>query len=137
MEKYMFGFGKSENLKNFELITEGMEDRNETRATSSSVYTLWKLFNAKYKSIKNWLKSQDNQVEWLNFLVDLAKNQLEKEKKEDLRFGTTSGVYLTYYFFKAVSLNEGAKTITAMSDSMDLLNQIGYKIHKERNKIDR
>ena len=133
----MFGFGKSENLKNFELITEGMEDRNETRATSSSVYTLWKLFNAKYKSIKNWLKSQDNQVEWLNFLVDLAKEQLEKEKAEDLKFGTTSGVYLTYYFFNAVSLNEGAKTINVMSDSMDLLNQIGYKIHKERNKTDR
>ena len=93
----MFGFGKSENLKNFELITEGMEDRNETRATSSSVYTLWKLFNDKYKSIKNWLKSQDNQVKWLNFLVDLAKEQLEKEKAEDLKFGTTSGVYLTYY----------------------------------------
>ena len=130
----MFGFGKSKNLKNFKIITEGMYDRNETRATASSVYTLWKLFNAKYKSIKNWLKSQDNQDEWLNFLVNLVKDQLEKEMVEDLPFGTTSGVYLTYYFFKAVSLNEGAKTINAMSDSMDLLNQIGYKIHKERNK---
>jgi len=130
----MFGFGKSDNLKNFELITEGMEDRNEIRATSSSVYALWKLFNAKYKSIQNWLKSQDHQVEWLNFLVDLAKDQLKKEMEEDLQFGTTSGVYLTYYFFKALSLNEGVKTINAMSDSMDRLNQIGYKIHKERNK---
>ena len=130
----MFGFGKSENLKNFELITEGMEDRNEIMGTSSSVYTLWKLFNAKYISIKSWLKSQDNQVEWLNFLVNLAKGQLEKEMEEDLQFGTTSGVYLTYYFFKAVSINEGAKTINAMSGFMDELNQIGYKIHKERNK---
>jgi len=130
----MFGFGKSENLKNFKLITEGMEERNEIKATSSSVYVLWKLFNAKYKSIQNWLKSQDNQVEWLNFLVDLAKDQLKKERAEDLQFGTASGVYLTYYFFKAVSLKEGVKTINAMSDSMDLLNQIGYKIHKERNK---
>ena len=129
----MFGFGKSENLKNFELITAGMEDRNEIRATSSSVYKLWKLFNAKYKSIQIWLKSQDNQDEWLNFLVDLAKNQLEKEMEEDLQFGTTSGVYLTYYFFKALSLKESAKSITAMSDSMDLLNQIGYKIHLEKN----
>ena len=130
----MFGFGKSENLKNFKLITEAMEDRNEIRATSSSVYNLWKMFNAKYKSIQNWRKSQDNQVEWLNFLVDLAKDQLKKEMEEDLPFGTTSGVYLTYYFFKAVSLKEGVKTIKAMSDSLDLLNQIGYKIHKERNK---
>ena len=129
----MFGFGKSENLKNFELITAGMEDRNEIRATSSSVYKLWKLFNARYKSIQIWLKSQDNQDEWLNFLVDLAKNQLEKEMEEDLQFGTTSGVYLTYYFFKALSLKESAKSITAMSDSMDLLNQIGYKIHLEKN----
>ena len=130
----MFGFGKSDNLKNFELITEGMEDRNEIRATSSSVYALWKLFNDRYKSIQNWLKSQDHQVEWLNFLVDLAKDQLKKEMEEDLQFGTTSGVYLTYYFFKAVSLKEGVKTINTMSDSMDLLNQMGYKIHKERNK---
>ena len=129
----MFGFGKSENLKNFELITAGMEDRNEIRATSSSVYKLWKLFNARHKSIQIWLKSQDNQDEWLNFLVDLAKNQLEKEMEEDLQFGTTSGVYLTYYFFKALSLKESAKSITAMSDSMDLLNQIGYKIHLEKN----
>ena len=130
----MFGFGKSDNLKNFKLITEGMEDRNEIRATSSSVYALWKLFNDRYKSIQNWLKSQDHQVEWLNFLVDLAKDQLKKEMEEDLQFGTTSGVYLTYYFFKAVSLKEGVKTINTMSDSMDLLNQMGYKIHKERNK---
>ncbi|MBT8351853.1 MAG: hypothetical protein KJO26_11570 [Deltaproteobacteria bacterium] len=129
----MFGFGKSENLKNFELITAGMEDRNEIRATSSSVYKLWKLFNARYKSIQIWLKSQDNQDEWLNFLVDLAKNQLEKEMEEDLQYGTTSGVYLTYYFFKALSLKESAKSITVMSDSMDLLNQIGYKIHIEKN----
>ena len=92
------------------------------------------MFHAKYKSIQNWLKSQDNQVEWLNFLFDLAKDQLKKEMEEDLQFGTTSGVYLTYYFFKAVSLKEGVKTINAMSDSMDLLNQIGFKIHKERNK---
>ena len=111
-----------------------MYDRNEKRVTASSVYTLWKLFNAKYKSIKNWLKSQNNQDEWLNFLVNLVKDQLEKEMEEDLQPGTTSGVYLTYYFFKAVSLNESVKTITAMSDSMDLLNQIGYKIHKERSK---
>jgi len=130
----MFGFGKSENLRNFELIIEAMEERNEIRATSSSVYTLWKMFNAKYRSIQNWLKNQDNQVEWLNFLVDLAKDQLEKEMEEDLEFGTTSGVYLTYYFFKAVRLNEGVKIIKAMSDSMDRLNQIGYKIHKEKNK---
>ena len=130
----MFGFGKSDNLKNFKLITEGMEERNEIKATSSSVYSLWKLFNARYRNIQNWLKSQDNQVEWLNFLVNFAKDQLEKEMEEDLQFGTTSGVYLTYYFFKAVSLNEGAKTINTMSDSMDRLNQIGYKIHKERNK---
>ena len=129
----MFGFGKSENLKNFELITAGMEDRNEIRATSSSVYKLWKLFNARHKSIQIWLKSQDNQDEWLHFLVDLAKNQLEKEMEEDLQYGTTSGVYLTYYFFKALSLKESAKSITAMSDSMDLLNQIGYKIHLEKN----
>jgi len=130
----MFGFGKSENLRNFELIIEAMEERNEIRATSSSVYTLWKMFNAKYRSIQNWLKNQDNQVEWLNFLVDLAKDQLEKEMEEDLEFGTTSGVYLTYYFFKAVRLNEGVKIIKAMSDSMDRLNQIGYKINKEKNK---
>jgi hypothetical protein len=130
----MFGFGKSDNLKNFKLITEGMEERNEIKATSSSVYSLWKLFNARYRNIQNWLKSQDNQVEWLNFLVNFAKDQLEKEMAEDLQFGTTSGVYLTYYFFKAVSLNEGAKTINTMSDSMDRLNQIGYKISKERNK---
>ena len=130
----MFGFGKSDNLKNFKLITEGMEERNEIKATSSSVYSLWKLFNARYRNIQNWLKSQDNQVEWLNFLVDFAKDQLEKEMAEDLQFGTTSGVYLTYYFFKAVSLNEGAKTINTMSDSMDQLNKIGYKIHQERNK---
>ena len=131
----MFGFGKSKNLKNFEIITEGMYDRNETRATASSVYTLWKLFNAKYKSIKNWLKSQDNQDEWLNFLVNLVKDQLEKEMEEDLQFGTTSGVYLTYYFFKAVALNESAKTLNSMSDSMDLLNQIGYKIHKRKRRV--
>ena len=84
----MFGFGKSENLRNFELIIEAMEERNEIRATSSSVYTLWKMFNAKYRSIQNWLKNQDNQVEWLNFLVDLAKDQLEKEMEEDLEFET-------------------------------------------------
>ena len=78
----MFGFGKSENLKNFELIIEAMERRNEIRATSSSVYTLWKLFIDKYISIQYWLKSQDNQVEWLSFLIDLAKDQLEKEMKD-------------------------------------------------------
>ena len=131
----MFGFGKSENLKNFELIIEAMERRNEIRATSSSVYTLWKLFIDKYISIQYWLKRQDNQVEWLSFLIDLAKDQLEKEMKEDLQFGTTSGVYLTYYFFKAVSLNESAKTLNSMSDSMDLLNQIGYKMHKRKRRV--
>jgi len=130
----MFGFGKSENLKNFELIIEAMERRNEIRATSSSVYTLWKLFIDKYISIQYWLKRQDNQVEWLSFLIDLAKDQLEKEMKEDLQFGTTSGVYLTYYFFKALSLKEGAKTINAMSGSMDRLNQIGYKIIQKKKK---
>ena len=112
-----------------------MYDRNEKRVTASSVYTLWKLFNAKYKSIKNWLKSQNNQDEWLNFLVNLVKDQLEKEMVEDLPFGTTSGVYLTYYFFKAVALNESAKTLNSMSDSMDLLNQIGYKIHKRKRRV--
>ena len=75
--KNMFGFGKSENLKNFQLIIEAMERRNEIRATSSSVYTLWKMFIAKYKSIQYWLKSQDNLVEWLSFLIDWAKDQLE------------------------------------------------------------
>ena len=130
----MFGFGKSENLKNFELITEGMEERNEVRATSRSVYTLWKLFNAKYKSIPTWIKSRDDQVEWLNYLVDLANHQLQEEMEEVLPFGTTSGVYLTYYFFKAVSLSENKKAINKMSDSMDMLNQIGYRLHKEKNK---
>jgi hypothetical protein len=130
----MFRFGKSENLKNFKLIAEGMEERNEVRATSSSVYTLWKLFNSRYKSIQTWTKSRDDQVEWLNYLVDLANDQLEKEMAEDLPYGTTSGVYLTYYFFKAVSLSESKKAINTMSDSMDMLNQIGYRIHKEKNK---
>jgi hypothetical protein len=130
----MFGFGKSENLKNFKLIAEGMEERNEVRATSSSVYTLWKLFNSRYKSIQTWIKSRDDQVEWLNYLAGLANDQLEKEMAEDLPYGTTSGVYLTYYFFKAVSGSERKKAINTMSDSMDMLNQIGYRIHKEKNQ---
>jgi len=127
----MFGFGKSENLKNFEKVLKDMSNEDEMTHIAMSVYNSWKLFNIKYKSVQNWQKSQDNQIEWITFLDGLAKEQLKKEMAGNLPFGTTSGVYLTIFFFKAVALNEGAKTINTMSDHMETLNKIGYQIEHE------
>ena len=129
----MFGFGKSENLKNFEKVVKGMGE-DEMTPVSMSEYNCWKMFNVKYKSVQNWQKNQDNIIEWITFLDDLAKEQLKKEMAGDLPFGTTSGVYLSIFFFKAVALNEGAKTINAMSDHMEKFNRTGYQINQEINK---
>ena len=129
----MFGFGKSENLKDFEKTIKGM-GAAETRYVSCSVYKLWQMFNVKYKSVENWKKNQDNIVEWISFLDTLAKDNIKKEMAGDLPFGTTAGVYLSIYFFKAVALNEGAKTINAMSDHMEKFNRTGYQINQKINK---
>ena len=129
----MFGFGKSENLKQFEKIIKGM-GAAETRNVSCSVYKLWQKFNVKYKSVENWKKNQDNIVEWISFLDTLAKDNIKKEMAGDLPFGWTGGVWLSYFFFKSVFLNEGAETINAMSDHMEKFNRIGYQINQETNK---
>ena len=129
----MFGFGKSENLKQFEKIIKRM-GAAETRNVSCSVYKLWQMFNVKYKSVQNWQKNQDNQIEWITFLDGLAKEQLKKEMAGDLPFGTTGGVWLSIFFFKAVALNEGAEAINTMSDHMEKFNRIGYQIEQEINK---
>ena len=129
----MFGFGKSENLKNFEKVVKGMGE-DEMTPVSMSVYNCWKMFNVKYKSVQNWQKNQDNQIEWITFLDGLAKEQLKKEMAGDLPFGSTSGVYLSKFFFSSVALNEGAETINAMSDHMEKFNRTGYQINHEINK---
>ena len=129
----MFGFGKSENLKNFEEFIKDM-GAAETRYASCSVYKLWQMFNVKYKSVQNWQKNQDNQIEWITFMDGLAKEQLKKEMAGDLPFGSTSGVYLSKFFFSSVALNEGAETINTMSDHMEKFNRIGYQIVQEINK---
>ena len=92
------------------------------------------MFNVKYKSVQNWQKNEVNQVKWITFLEDFAKEQLKKEMAEDLPFGMTAGVYLSIFFFKAVAQNEGAKTINFMSDHMEKFNRIGYQIQQEINK---
>ena len=129
----MFGFGKSENLKEFENVVKGMGE-DEMRIVSCSVYKLWQMFNVKYKSVENWKKNQDNIVEWITFLDTLAKDNLKEEMAGDLQFGTTSGVYLSKFFFSSVALNAGAETINAMSDHMEKFNRIGYQINQETNK---
>ena len=141
----MFGFGKSEkipffdqNLKAFERTIKGINGEGmgvyETRNVSCSVYKLWQMFNVKYKSVENWKKNQDNIVEWITFLDTFAKDNLKKEMAEDAPFGTTAGVYLSIFFFKAVALNEGAEAINTMSDHMEKFNRIGYQINQETNK---
>lgn len=127
----MFGFEKSDNLKNFEKVVNGIGE-DEMPITSISVYNCWKLFNVKYKSVQNWQTSQDDQIEWFTFLDDLAKKQLKEEMNGDLPFGTTSGVYLTIFFFKAIALNEDAKNINTMSDYMEEFNKIGYDISQAK-----
>ena len=149
----MFGFGKSqenimgklpfneqqvktlikENLKEFENVVKGMGE-DEMIWVSCSVYKIWQMFNVKYKSVENWKKNQDNIVEWISFLDTLAKDNIKKEMAGDLPFGTTGGVWLSYFFFKSVFLNEGAETINAMSDHMEKFNRIGYQIVQEINK---
>ena len=129
----MFGFGKSENLKDFEKTINGM-GAAETRYLSCSVYKLWQMFNVKYKSVENWKKNQDNIVEWITFLDTLQKDNIKKEMAGDLPFGTTGGVWLSIFFFKAVALNEGAEAINTMSDHMEKFNRIGYQINQETNK---
>ena len=69
----MFGFGKSENLKEFENVVKGMGE-DEMRYVSMSVYNCWKMFNVKYKSVQNWQKNQATQIEWITFLDGLAKD---------------------------------------------------------------
>ena len=129
----MFGFGKSENLKHFEEFIKDM-GAAETRYASCSVYKLWQMFNVKYKSVENWKKNQDNIVEWISFLDTLAKDNIKKEMAGDLPFGTTGGVWLSIFFFKAVALNEGAEAINTMSDHMEKFNRTGYQINQEINK---
>ena len=129
----MFGFGKSENLKDFEKTIKGM-GAAETRYVSCSVYKLWQMFNVKYKSVENWKKNQDNIVEWISFLDTVQKDNIKKEKAGDLPIGTTGGVWLSIFFFKAVALNEGAEAINTMSDHMEKFNRIGYQINQETNK---
>ena len=149
----MFGFGKSqenimgklpfneqqvktlrkENLKQFEKIIKGMGE-DEMIWVSCSVYKIWQMFNVKYKSVENWKKNQDNIVEWITFLDTFAKDNLKKEMAEDAPFGSTAGVYLSIFFFKAVALNEGAEAINTMSDHMEKFNRIGYQINQETNK---
>ena len=141
----MFGFGKSEkiplfdqNLKAFERTINGINGEGmgvyETINVSCSVYKLWQMFNVKYKSVENWKKNQDNIVEWISFLDTLAKDNIKKEMAGDLPFGTTGGVWLSIFFFKAVALNEGAEAINTMSDHMEKFNRIGYQINQETNK---
>ena len=129
----MFGFGKSENLKEFENVVEGMGE-DEMRYVSMSVYNCWKMFNVKYESVQNWQKNEVNQVKWITFLEGFAKEQLKKEMAGDLPFGWTMGVWLSIFFFKAVALNEGAEAINTMSDHMEKFNRIGYQINQETNK---
>ena len=129
----MFGFGKSENLKDFEKTIKGM-GAAETRYLSCSVYKLLQMFNVKYKSVENWKKNQDNIVEWITFLDTLQKDNIKKEMAGDLPFGWTGGVWLSIFFFKAVALNESAEAINTMSDHMEKFNRIGYQINQETNK---
>ena len=49
---------------------------------------------------------------------------------DELPFGTTSGLYLSLYYFKAIALNEGPEVINAMSNALEKLNQHGYEILK-------
>ena len=107
---------------------------DEMTPVSMSVYNCWKMFNVKYKSVQNWQKNQDNKIEWITFMDGLAKEQLKKEMAGDLPFGTTGGVWLSIFFFKAVALNEGAEAINTMSDHMEKFNRTGYQINQEINK---
>ena len=79
-------------------------------------------------------KSVDSQMAWISFLADLAKQNLDKEMKKELPFGTTAGVYMTIAYFKAIALNEGSKTINAMSDHMEKFNRIGYQMALDATK---
>jgi len=126
----MFDFKKSENMKNFENCITDISGK-EVASMSTSVYNCWKLFFLKYGDMPSWKKSVNNQVEWLSYLETLAKDNLDKEMNREIPFGTTNGVYMTMFFFKAVALNEGTQTINAMTDYIEKFNRIGYQISQD------
>lgn len=135
----MLDFKKTQNMKGFESCITDIIGK-EVAPMSLSVYNCWKLFNLKYGDMPSWKKSTDNQVEWLSYLATLAKDNLTKEMNREIPFGTTNGIYMTIFFFKAIALNEGAKTISTMSDYMEKFNRIGYQIsqtHTEQNEYRR
>ncbi len=123
----MFDFEKSENMRGFENCITDIIGK-EVAPMSVSVYHCWKLFNLKYGDMPSWKKSMNNQTEWLSYLATLARDDLDKEMNREIPFGTTNGVYMSMFFFKAIALNEGAQTINAMSDYMEKFNRIGYQI---------
>jgi hypothetical protein len=123
----MLDVTKTENMKNFKKCITDIVGK-EVAPMSISIYNCWKLFNSKYGDMPSWKKSATNQTEWLSYLATLAKDNLDKEMNRELQFGTTNGIYMTLFFFKAIVLNEEAKTINAMTDYMEKFNRIGYQI---------
>jgi hypothetical protein len=123
----MFDVKKTENMKSFEKCITDIVGK-EVAPMSVSIYNCWKLFNSKYGDMPSWKKSVSNQNEWLSYLANLAKDNLSKELNRELQFGTTNGIYMTLFFFRAIVLNEGAKTINAMTDYMEKFNRIGFQI---------
>lgn len=123
----MFDFKKSENMKGFESCITDIVGK-EVAPMSVTVYHCWKLFNSKYGDMPSWKRSVSHQAEWLAYLATLAQDDLDKEMNREIPFGTTNGVYMTMFFFKAIALNEGPQIINAMSDYMEKFNRIGYQI---------
>ena len=126
----MFDFAKSENMKLFEKCISGISGK-EVAPMSTSVYSCWKLFNQKYGDMPNWKKSANKQAEWLAYLASLASDTLDREMNRELSFGTTNGVYMTIFFFKAIAMNESPVSINTMSDYMEKFNRIGYQLSQD------
>ncbi len=128
----MFDFVKSENMKHFEKCISDISGK-EVAPMSMSVYNCLKLFNQRYSDMPSWKKSVSNQAEWLTYLTTLARDNLDKEMNRELPLGTSNGVYMTIFFFKAVAMNEALISINAMSDYIEKFNRIGYQISQDSN----
>jgi hypothetical protein len=103
---FMLDFKKSEAMRSFENCISDINGK-EVAAMSIAVYSCWRLFNSRYCDMPSLKKSTHNQMEWLSYLSSLAQENLDKEMNREIPFGTTNGVYMTLFFFKAIALNEG------------------------------
>lgn len=132
----MLDFKKSETIRSFENCISDISGK-EVTAMSVVVYDCWRLFNSRYCDMPSWKKSVNNQMEWLSYLSTLAQENLDKEMNREIPFGTTNGVYMTLFFFKAIALNEGIETINTITDYMEKFNRIGYQLSQnKKNFID-